>query len=59
MKMKKEENGLKKWWNYKKTEEVLQGWHFSIGPGHVADSQAHGQVALPSGQASITYGCSF
>lgn len=56
VKIEKEENGYKKWWNHRKTEETLQGWHFPLGPGHVADTQACGQMALPSGQASVTQG---
>lgn len=54
MNTEEEENGHKRWWDYWKSEQVLQGWHFSLGPGHVADMPACGQVALFPGQASIT-----
>ena len=42
VKMEKGENGYKKWWNHRKTEEALQGWYFPLGSGHVADTQACG-----------------
>ena len=45
--MEKEENGYKKWWNHRKTEEALQGWHFPLGSGHVADTQACARWLFP------------
>lgn len=46
MKTEEEKNDYKKWWNCRETEEPPQDEHFPLRCGHVADTQARGQVVF-------------